>query len=315
MKGPCSVDGCQKAQQARGLCSMHYQRNRLHGTTEDPARINWGRACSVADCDRESKARGLCSTHYMRWRAHGNPGSAAIRVRRYDGPCSVDQCTTPARELGLCKMHAARVKRHGDAGGAEKQHVVRYEDGATCSTSDCARRPRSRGMCLPHYKRWRRWGDPLVKRPTTPAVDRFRSRTVVGPPPESRPGLGPCHLWTAGKTKQGYGSFHPSKGVSELAHRWAYVQAGGTIPADNVLDHLCRVRLCVNPAHLEPVTNEENLRRGAGYGLRNGMRTGCIHGHQYTPENTYRAPDGGIRCRSCSRAYDRTRSRPSRKAA
>ncbi len=170
-------------------------------------------------------------------------------------------------------------------------------------------------MCGPHYKRWQRWGDPTIKRPTVPAADRFRSRVVVGSPPESRPGLGPCHLWTAGKTKQGYGAFHPVKSQMELAHRWAYAQAGGTIRADYVLDHLCRVRLCVNPAHLEPVTNEENLRRGAGYGLRNGMRTSCIHGHRYTPENTYLDPQGGIRCRSCARGRDQGRTRSNRKAA
>lgn len=314
MKGPCSVEGCEKPQQARGLCPMHYKRRRLHGTTEGPTRINLGRVCSVADCERQSKARGLCSTHYKRWISAGDPGPSEIRVRRNIGPCSVSGCVTDAREGGRCRMHAARVRRHGAAGGVQKQHAVSY-DGVECNVSDCKRRPKSRGWCHPHYRRWQRWGDPLIKRPVAPAAERFRSRVVLGPPPESRPGLGPCHLWTAGKTKQGYGSFRPVKGVSELAHRWAYVQAGGTIPADNVLDHLCRVRACVNPTHLEPVTNEENLRRGAGYGLRNGMRTTCIHGHKYTPENTYHAPDGRISCRTCARERDRGRARPNRKAA
>lgn len=82
-----------------------------------------------------------------------------------------------------------------------------------------------------------------------------------------------------------------------------------------VIDHLCRVRLCVNPSHLEAVTNLENLRRGAGYGLQNGMRSKCINGHRYTPKNTYTAPDGGIRCRACARNRDINRPRARKKAA
>lgn len=187
-------------------------------------------------------------------------------------------------------------------------HAISYE-GQVCLVVECSRRPAARGFCMPHYKRWRRWGDPLGARPVVPPADRFRAAVVVGPAPVDRPGLGNCHLWTGGRSKQGYGVFHPSKGVYELAHRWAYVQARGAIPADLVVDHLCRVRTCVNADHMELVTNEENLRRGAGYGLRNGMRTTCIHGHEYTPENTYISPCGGIRCRACGRLRDRDRIR------
>lgn len=264
--------------------------------------------CAVVGCSRPRESRGWCGTHYMRWRKHGDPGPAAIRVRRYDGPCEVDGCATRARQWGLCGMHAVRVARHGSPGGAEKQHAVNYE-GMTCSVGQCGRRPKARGLCMPHYKRWRRWGDPTATRPVVPVEERFRRNVSAGPAPENRPGLGPCLLWTAGKTKQGYGGFHPSKGETVLAHRWAYINAGGSIEADQVLDHLCRVRTCVNPAHLEPVTNEENLRRGAGYGLRNGMRNSCINGHLYTPENTYLDPSGGVRCRDCARVRDRTRRR------
>jgi hypothetical protein len=111
-------------------------------------------------------------------------------------------------------------------------------------------------------------------------------------------------MWTAGAIAQGYGGFHPAKGVMVLAHRYAYEALIGPIPAGLVIDHLCRVRRCVNPAHLEPVTNEENLSRGEGYALRNGMRTACVNGHEYTEANTYRDPKGGIRCRQCGRDRD-----------
>lgn len=267
--------------------------------------------CDVDGCDRRKKARGLCQTHYARWRKSGDPGAGQIRVARYDGPCSVDGCESPARSRGWCPTHYARVLRHGDAGEAALHHAVSY-DKATCSAPDCNRRPRSRGYCLVHYKRLRRWGDPEVKRPTRPPMERFLASVVAGSAPAERPGLGPCHLWTGRRTSTGYGSFSIRK-EQFLAHRWIYAQTVGAVPDGLVLDHLCRVRHCINPQHLEPVTNEENLRRGAGYGLQNGMRSTCINGHEYTPDNTYTAPDGGIRCRKCQRNSDRGRSR--RKAA
>jgi hypothetical protein len=95
------------------------------------------------------------------------------------------------------------------------------------------------------------------------------------------------------------------------AHRVAYELFKGPIPAGMDLDHLCRVRCCCNPDHLEPVTRKENLRRGL-----NGQKTACYKGHPYTPENTYyRANTGKKQCRLCAREMDRKRKhirRPSK---
>lgn len=224
--------------------------------------------------------------------------------------CSVAGCDHTGRlTRGMCKTHYARWLRHGDAGSAELQHVVKY-DGVLCSIEGCPATAASRGWCGAHWKRWRRWGDPLGSRPITPAVERFNAKVEPGCTPQHRPELGPCTVWIAGLTAQGYGVFHPSKTELVLAHRWAYIQEHGEIPDGLVIDHLCRVRVCVRVDHLEAVTNLENLRRGAGYALQNGMRSWCINGHDYTPKNIYIDPNGGIRCRECS--YLRESKRPMR---
>lgn len=139
------------------------------------------------------------------------------------------------------------------------------------------------------------------------ALERFWSRVDKS---------GDCWTWTGGKIKQGYGNFYPKPGVGGiLAHRFAYATYVGELLPGMVIDHLCRNRLCVNPEHLEQVTNLENLRRGLGYRLQNGMDNSCLKGHEYTPENTYRHPQfpHRVRCRECAREADRARSPGPRK--
>lgn len=72
---------------------------------------------------------------------------------------------------------------------------------------------------------------------------------------------GDCWLWTAGIDTRGYGTFRPTGGRMTKAHQWAYRELVGEVPVGLELDHLCRVRRCCNPSHLEPVTHAENVRR------------------------------------------------------
>ena len=113
-----------------------------------------------------------------------------------------------------------------------------------------------------------------------------------------------CWLWTAAKNAYGYGIVRIAK-KNRYAHRHIYELLVGPIAVGLDLDHLCRVRNCVNPAHLEPVSRRENLLRGETISKRNADVTHCPQGHEYTPENTYvrrrKNRSGEIRfCRACA---------------
>jgi HNH endonuclease len=104
-----------------------------------------------------------------------------------------------------------------------------------------------------------------------------------------------CWTWQAALNNRGYGVIG-ERHMPRLAHRVSYEHFVGPIPDGLVLDHLCRVRHCVNPAHLEAVTQQENTRRG-----ERAQRTHCPHGHEYSPENTAVRKDGSRECRQCVR--------------
>jgi hypothetical protein len=108
-----------------------------------------------------------------------------------------------------------------------------------------------------------------------------------------------CWLWTGTLDRDGYGKMMV-KGHNCRAHRLVYEWVKGEIPNRLPLDHICRVRNCVNPDHLEPVTVRENTLRGIAPSAINARKTVCHNGHEFTPENTYIRPDAPMRnCRKC----------------
>jgi hypothetical protein len=108
-----------------------------------------------------------------------------------------------------------------------------------------------------------------------------------------------CWLWTGGKDGAGYGAF--GDGQERLAHRLAYKDLKGPIPEGLQIDHLCCVRHCVNPDHLEAVTQKENILRGNGPCAQNARKQCCPRGHEYIQE--MRSGKTIRRCLICTKNY------------
>ncbi len=114
-----------------------------------------------------------------------------------------------------------------------------------------------------------------------------------------------CWIWTGAVAGGGYGVVWHD-GRRQQAHRVLYERDAGPIPKGLHIDHLCRVRCCCNPAHLEPVTCSENLSRSPLMD-RNSRKTHCPQGHEYTPDNVIPQKGGGRACKACKQAYDKRR--------
>ena len=114
-----------------------------------------------------------------------------------------------------------------------------------------------------------------------------------------------CWLWRGQRTHGGY-AYCWMDGKKRYGHRLVYEWMVGPVPDGLELDHLCRVRHCVNPAHLEAVTRRENMVRGLTFIAAQVQRTHCPQGHPYSPENT-RVNRGKRQCRTCDREAQRRR--------
>lgn len=114
------------------------------------------------------------------------------------------------------------------------------------------------------------------------------------------PALGGCWLWCGALTDDGYAKVR-RPGRTKYGHRLMYEDVVGPVPEGLVLDHLCRVRNCVNPSHLEPVTSRVNTLRGETLAARELEQTHCIKGHPFDEGNTRLGKGRRMRiCRACA---------------
>lgn len=110
-----------------------------------------------------------------------------------------------------------------------------------------------------------------------------------------------CWWWVGAVDAEGYGHV-TINGKTQRAHRAVLVAVGRPVPRNLTTDHLCRNRSCVNPAHLEAVSNKDNVLRGAGPTAQNARSTHCTRGH-----SDWRVIRNGPRkgkrvCRRCATA-------------
>jgi hypothetical protein len=186
-----------------------------------------------------------------------------------------------------------------------------------CSVEDCeVIGPLVRGLCPRHYARFKRHGDPLVCKKLPPGSEPYDSILKHGVLP-----WGECLIYQ-GKTNgaSGYGMTYGKL----LAHRVVYEKWWGAITPGMWIDHICHNeaasrgecrgglgcphRKCINPGHLRLKSPSRNSLDSPLH----GGKTHCLHGHEYTPENTYIQPQSrghgmGRVCRECRRDQSRLR--------
>lgn len=118
-----------------------------------------------------------------------------------------------------------------------------------------------------------------------------------------------CWFWTASRTPKGYGQIRVRQ-EQWTAHRMMWFITHGSLPSwPMVIDHICKVKHCVNPSHLRVLHTTDNILRSNEPRIVAHRKNQCTKGHSYTPENTYVAPSGNRRCRICLREKDRRRAK------
>jgi len=138
-----------------------------------------------------------------------------------------------------------------------------------------------------------------------PAIDRFLLRVEWS---ERRHAGTRCMVWKPSGGRGGYGRFSPHAGQSFSAHRWLYERWVGPIPKGLVLDHLCVNPPCVNPDHMEPVTQRDNVLRSRSHVAVNAIKTHCKRGHPFSGDNLFINSRGHRVCRTCVKESERRRA-------
>ena len=178
--------------------------------------------------------------------------------------------------------------------------LVKFFTGEPCREGHLSQRYATTGSCARCFYEKR-----LLRRPLRPRIPLATSLELMRAHAMPEPNSG-CWFWMGIIATNGYGRiFTNPSGHTRAAHRVTYELVHGRVPAGLDLDHLCRVRCCINPDHLEPVTRRVNNQRGIGGAVtkaRFAALAVCVNGHPRTEEIRYRRPDGrGYLCRACGR--------------
>ncbi|MFE7233916.1 HNH endonuclease [Streptomyces sp. NPDC057596] len=151
-KRTCSVPECERPTVGRGLCRMHYQRMRTHGTTDPvPRQKAAPKPCSVDGCESDQIARGLCNKHYQRMAIKGSVADPTPRGRSI---CTVEDCDELCVGRGFCAKHYRRFMHHGSTDTVRQRTV--------CSVEACDRFVNAEGLCQFHLRRARKGTDLLA---------------------------------------------------------------------------------------------------------------------------------------------------------
>ena len=235
-----------------------------------------GRHTSVARCS--DRTRGWVKGRPLQY-ALGHSARMRIEITELANPSGLCQCG--------CGQHTAPAAQGWRSEGYRRGDFQRYVNGHNAHAVNAARRQQFAATFARRF--WER-------------VDKN------GPLPANRPELGPCWLWRGSILADGYGQVKRAHKTLK-AHRVAWELLSGPVPDELELDHLCRVRLCVNTAHLEPVPGAENNRRSESPSAQNARKTHCAYGHPLSGDNLFYS-DGRRQCRICHRRRGReTRER------
>lgn len=160
--------------------------------------------------------------------------------------------------------------------------------GVLCLVQPCSRDKKyNTGYCTMHHKRFVRNGDAMrvTRKPCAKDWEQNVQQTTS------------CWLYRGYINNTGYGEFN-----KKLVHRLSYERYKGKIPSDLQIDHLCRVRHCCNPVHLEAVTQRVNLIRGNGMGGVNARKLVCLNGHHFDGYDH----KGARTCNVCQKARQKS---------
>lgn len=215
--------------------------------------------CLVETCDREQYSRQYCRTHYRRLirtgyvRADEPLREYVVKEIRY---CKLETCVDKHYAKGYCEFHYDRDRTGVPLDAPRPKPRAARGQRTICEVGDCDRPVASGPYCFAHHQRVER-GVPVDDRPIDIRIKSEEERFAHYTQRDEKTG---CLLWTGAK-HNGYGSITrgPGKKGGVPAHRVAYERATGEkLKSYEAIHHICAVRNCVEPSHLQKVSTVEN---------------------------------------------------------